>query len=177
MFNWNSLYNINWFVLINQLTPPTRRLPKWLAWLTVITSKVRQLHADFITYRTDTNYLLSVNSQRMVLERLLNRVYMTEPTDYTTSQLIADGFIYIANTPSAELLEYVYTEEEENPVYINTEAEGDPVFYYTESEINGGFKFIVNVPAALYATVDLPSMHAYIDRYNLCDKPYKIQSY
>lgn len=66
------MYNVDWDLLAKHMLPWFKRKQRFMDWLHVCLYPVKMLHSQFLTYRDETLYKLSITSQIMYLEKLLN---------------------------------------------------------------------------------------------------------
>lgn len=135
-----------------------------LAWLNISVSPVISVYQQFVLFRKNKLYELSITPQVCRLETLLNDRY-----DFTLRR------IYIDDAPEKGPV-YFYREAELQPVHIYTEVENLPVYLFTESEgAEYGDDFIVYVPVSL--VFDTAEMRSLVKKFRLTGMKFKIQTF
>jgi hypothetical protein len=162
------MYNLDIDSLVFKRTPPDLRLPKYVAWMQNMLSPMQTVNADFVSTMNGLKEELSINGQTMILEWALNQKWPA-----------AGGGILIDNTPDHKPRYYIFGEDENQGFlgYVRSEDEGFPplIYLYGEEEYEVENDFTVKVPASL--DFDTDEMKAFINKYKLADKRYKIETY
>lgn len=144
----DNTYSVNWNKLVSWLTPTALFKPKMFALLKSLISPVSTLHGDFIGFRSQKNYDLSITGQVCRLEKLLNDKY-----DSSLRR------IYITDGTKSKR-KYAFKASEFVPQPIYTDAEAKPYFIYQQGEITTvTYHFIINIPiSVVYNTDELISI-------------------
>lgn len=142
------MYSINWAILIRRDVTFSVRKPVMLAFLLALVSPVISLYNLFLNFKTFTDFDLQVTGQVRIL-----RYYLNQRFDTGLDRIeITDG-------DSNDIL-YIFLESENQPVYLPQFISGSTV------------DFIVRVPVQLIRYH--PQITAFIDRYKLASKRYRI---
>lgn len=162
------MFNINFTLQVKKLTPWFLQKDKMLAWLKELVSPIKNLHAQFLLERQNTNYFLMQNSQTIVLESLLNDYFnATGIWIQNSANLIPDNFIYTKLENASPLFAFQIGE----PI-LPPHAQ---VYLYQTLEYALFTHFIVWVPNTLVFSED--EMKGLVNKYKLADKNYVIQYY
>ncbi|MCK4500600.1 hypothetical protein KAU11_08880 [Candidatus Babeliales bacterium] len=167
--NYSKIYNIDFRVLANLLTPPFLRKERLIDWLVVLLKPLEEVNFSFNQFRRDSIYKVTHNGQVVFLQKVLNDRFDNE----FRRVKIADSFEY---NPV-----WVRPEEDELPVYVYEEDK--PVFIHSESDVFGDVDvdFIVSMPLDLkpVAPIDLTNLELQIksltNYYKLASKRYLIE--
>lgn len=155
-------FNINWDVLVVNLTPTFMRRPTLVAYLQALVSQTKYLYYKWYNWRIDNIYKLEHTNQICYLRGSLNDKF--DPVERR---------IYIGNGLLFDT-QYIFTEVEEQDVWLGTEAEEETVWLRTEAETaDTGLDFIVYVPETIYNT-QLDGLRAHIEFYKAGGKRYNI---
>lgn len=153
-FNYNIQRNNK------QALPSLLAKPKMLAWLFSLASPLQVIYNDFIAFREQVKYDLTINSQVNRLEKALRDKF-------------ADPGIFIEHPSDNLARTYIYTQAEQQPgIYLFTNAEAQPLYIHTQ-EYDEEFDFIVKVPAGTMDKGD--EIYDFVDRYRLAGKRFKIE--
>lgn len=160
----DNTYSVNWNKLISWLTPSVLFKPKIFALLKSIVAPISLLQGEFIGYRYQVNYELSITGQVCRLEKLLNDRY--DPVDRR---------IYISNgNPSPKKFAFKQNEFVPQPVY--TEPENVGYFIFQEGEITQQtYHFNVNVPVGL--AFDENEFKSVLNAFKMPAKKYTIETF
>jgi hypothetical protein len=159
-----AVYIIDYAKLVLWLLPGYLRQTKTIAWLNVAVSPVVYLYQQFVLFRKNKLYEISITPQVCRLETLLNDKF-----DFTQRR------IYIDDAPERGP-EYFYKEPELQPVFLYRESEALPVYFHTESEgAEYGDDFIVYVPLTL--VFDNAEMRSLVKKFKLPGMKFKIQTF
>lgn len=197
------MYNVDWLFLISNNVFFVLLTPIRIAWLQLVISPVRSVHASFLQYRDGVLYTLNFNSQTIYMEHVLNDrfdtvtrgIYIenqtnTPPTYFYNAEELRDP-VYMYNAYDAT----VTYDDGEFAVYNNMvwKAVGttvgilpsvgsshwtfykDITFYRNLAEYAGIVDFIVMVPVAV--TFDINEMKALVNFYKEAGKRYTIQTF
>ena len=125
-----------------------------LKWLSALLAPLKDLHADFKSFREKNIYRLNHNSQV---------VYMTEVLNDRFDKILRR--IVIEDGLDTDAL-IIYRRDELKPVFVKRRIEADPTFLYRRSEVGGSF--VVKGPICIL--YDVYEMRALIDQYRLASK-------
>lgn len=151
------MFNINFKYLIAILTPPILRNVKFLQWMNIILSSIRNIYLDFLDMRVNWLYDINFTAQIMYLEKKLQAELNTSLISITDGYMVS--LIYLQNEASNE-----------QPLFIYNEPENSPVFISNLSELDNEIDFYVNVPTGSDATI----INNIIRKYNILGKTYLI---
>jgi len=157
------MYNIDYIKLIKHTIPVAFRLPRMIAFITWLTQPIKDLHAQFLAYRTNANYELAHGSQVIYLEKYLNDRFDSnkrrisiidhDPNDYPVFR----------------------TDAEDDTVIFRTDAEGGTIIMRTNEELYSGFDFTIEIDNALgNLTPDINELRACVDLRKLPGMIYNI---
>jgi hypothetical protein len=197
------MFNINWIVFVRQLVPVALRKLKTFAWLDVLVSQVKALHATFLTYMVAVNYALAHNSQIISLTKFLNDRFDNVPRRIYIENVNNRSRDYIYNKIEGKQKRYLYNKWDPAVTYavgefavlgasvwISTVSNTNQLPYFgsfdwqfyktkffllNKSEFEGMNDFIIWVPAALVFDVNV--MKTYVNFYKYAGKRYTIQTY
>jgi len=149
------------------------RKPKQWAWFKILAAPVRNLYGLFTTNRNTNLYVLAHNSQVCYIQAALN----------DTFDAVSRG-IWIGD-PVFDDPEYIYMVDEDKPMWLGLVSEegstpyADPAPLYTIGEIysGAGETFIVHVPSAVYAALDVNRLKALINFYRLPARRFSIVTF
>lgn len=162
------MYSLDIDNLVIKRTPPDLRLPKYVAWMQNMLCPMQMVNDDFVSTVDRLKEELSINGQTMVLEWALNNKWPD-----------AAGGIQIDNTPDHKPRYYVWAKSENQGflAFVRSKDEGypAPAYLYGKDEYSVENDFTVRVPATL--DFDEDEMKAFINKYKLADKRYKIEIY
>jgi hypothetical protein len=161
----DNIYTVQWNKFTLWLIPPILRNNKIVAMATALTTSVNDLYVRFWQFRKSIQYRISINYQTCYLQKLLNDQY-----DFTLRRIkILNTFL---NSPATSL----YQNTEGVPVKLYQKSEGNPLILYQRSETaENNISFIIQIPAALYSTIDLTGLTALVQCYCLPTKTFIIQ--
>jgi hypothetical protein len=163
-----SKYDINFMKVIEYNTPPVKQSgTAFLAYLNCLIQPLQDKHDEiFYNYYPDLLQRLNYNSQTIVFEAVLNKIF----------GVTSAPFIYINNT-SNSISPIFFPKEVEgyNGVYFGKESEEEPIYFAKESEIKQTYDFIVNVPIA-YTASDL-QIRATVKKYKVAGKKFTVIYY
>lgn len=160
-----NIYKINWYKLVSWLLPNPLYKPKMFAWCKALVAPISSLHTNFLQFRKQKLYELSITPQVGSLAAMLNKRY--------------DGVqqrIYITNGERGENIYLFQDDEEGADLYIFLDAETQATYVYNDSEVgNNPAHFIVHIPLALAINID--ELKALINTYKLPSKRFQIQRF
>lgn len=166
------MFNINFNILVEQLTPSFLRYPKMLAWVKCLVVPVNYLYLELQSYRLVTLKKIEYTGQIIYLEKLLNDAYITIDTPYP---------IFIEDVANIEYFYLSNKIEGLPPVCISNKDENNtPVYIGNATEYITNCEFIVKIPQFVYdalTTADLNQMKTLINFYKIAGKRFIIQSY
>jgi hypothetical protein len=159
-----NVYDIDFLKLPCQVVSRPNRKPLFMVVVKAALYPFIFLHNHFTTYRKAKIYQLTITSQVVYLERLLNDRY-----DSTQRRIFIDDAI------EHEPL-FIYQEAELKPVFMYLESEASPQFLYTDGEAGEAKDdFVVFVPIdAAFTEIEMRSL---IDSYRLTGTKYTIQKF
>lgn len=157
----------DWYLLIWDILPSFFRIDFWVAYFEAHIAPVSTLSTSVYDYYTEAKVELRVNSQTIVLERALNRIFPNPGGDP----------IYIDNINSFLPIIYIFgISEGQPPLYVYSEDEGEPPLYtYSAAEYESDVDFNVYVSSSL--VFDEDKMRTYINKVILAGKKYSILTY
>ena len=166
----NVIYQIDWNKLPVILLPTFLRKQKQIAWLKSLFQPIKNIHSQFLDFRSKSNYKIDHTSQTGSIEQVLNDAH-----DQGERRIYIVDVLF--NAPV-----YFYNPEEDAPVhfYNSNENEEHPRFF-NESEVNViDSDFVVILPLEFQNTYyegssSMIRLKALIDFYRLPDKAYKIE--
>jgi len=155
--NW---YKINFDRLANLFTPELLKKESMMAVLRCFMRPMTTIYNLFLSFKAETDYKLSHNSQVCYLQAVLNDAF-----DYS------DRRIYIEDAPVLEWTRLLWTEAEDKPIMLGVFMLQSEKFIGSDS-----IDFIVFVPNALGLNDnDFVKMNALLRYYKLAGKRYEIQ--
>jgi hypothetical protein len=199
------MFNIDWFILRLISTPLNKRQPLRAAWLTVLISQVKALHAEFYLLITGKLYELQFTGQIIYLEQVLNdtfdndlrRIWIDNTADNSAR-------IFLWNKVEGQPKHYVFNKWNAVDSYViddhmtyqfkvyravvnNTNVApaanplvwryimDAPILFNREDYALYNTSFIVMVPTGL--VYDTSRLMALVNKYKLAGKSYTIQTY
>ncbi|MGJ1198826.1 hypothetical protein ACR777_05320 [Sphingobacterium spiritivorum] len=156
-------FNIN--RLIEQYKTELLRKPRHLAWLQSVAKPLQTLYGYFLSFRIDKLYEATITGEKNRLEKALQDRYVN-PDIYIIHQLdyLDTAWIWLKDEPVNHAWDFLKDEANPNQEYDYLRDEYDPEF-----------DFIVRVPVVLGDKV--PDLRAWIKRYVMAGKKYKIELY
>lgn len=156
-----SKYDINWKRLILWIIPEVLRKTLHVAWVVALIAPVVRLYFQFISFRNEIIYALTITPQVCYLEKALNDRFDSQQRG-----------IYITDPEEKPGLP-LYLKVEVKPVVLFTKAEAIAQILYTKSESGKfGVDFLVNVPSNVQ--FDLQELTAFLSNYKLPSKKFKV---
>lgn len=157
-----QIYNVDFTRLIRWLIPPLQRNTFTVNWLKALISPVVWLYNQFILYKTNVDYRISITPQVCSLQKVLNDTF-----DNTLRR------IQIADAPGRNIL-LIHTDEAAMPILLNMDETGNPTIIHTSSSYGSNTcDFIVIVPFSLTETQEY-RMKSILDNNKLASKRYNI---
>jgi hypothetical protein len=151
-----SIFNINWYNVVENLTPSFWRKTKaniearLIAYLRSVIAPMQELSDILRIFQYQTMLFLDYCGQHLSLENLLNDNWDNEQRRiYITENNIVNGYIYI------DL--YLQPETDPSPisVYLQDEGGGIPFSLYLQGEVIGAtYNFTINVPVTVLYDID-----------------------
>lgn len=159
-------YVINYTKLVTQRIPFDLRFPEVVAYLMILAAPFIGLYNNFLLFRDQVIYKLTITPQVVYLEKMLNDRY-----DTTLRRIyIMDGQEY------AQL--FIYRKAELKPLFLYRKSEvAKPKNYlYVSGEVGQStFDFVVFVPVEI--PFDQNEISSLIESYALPSKDYNIQTF
>lgn len=151
--------------LIKILFPFTLRSSSVIALVIALAASFRYIYSLFMIYVTDINKSLSYNAQYPLLQKLLND--KLDPTDRR---------ILVEDDPTTITGLFIYPQTYEDVILLESEIENN-CSLLTQSSTWGFNPFVVKLPAALYADVDIVNQtKRHLDIYKYFGTKYTIIS-
>lgn len=149
--------------IAKNITPPRLRSYELEAFMKSMNASLLHLLSLFYTNEQRTRFEMSFNGQVMYIEKLLNIKFNNNGDE-----------IYITDPEiSEETYLYNFSEENEDVYVYNFSENQSPLYLYNSSEYT--VNFLVYVPTGLIN--NWIEFRAWIDRYKLISKTYKIIEY
>jgi hypothetical protein len=142
------MYGINWNTFIQERVPSPARKPVMVGWLNAMLSPLKTLHTLFLVFRNTEERNLEITPQVRILRYWLNEFF-----DFDDRRF--------------EILDY----ENVEPILIWGESYNSPV-YLPVFMSSSAFDFIVIAPCE--AQVSVVQIRAFLDRFKLAGKRYKL---
>ncbi len=169
-----AMYNVNLTTIIDWLLPSFLKGPTIVAFLRAAVLPLQNLHFSLDAFRTQKHYELSITSQVIWLEKMLNKLYDPINED-----------IYIVDVGASNQVNIYFDSEVKRPpiLFFASETATEETVIYFNSESVNEFNFTVMVPAALYSTLVvnnnslLSNMKININKYKIFGTVYIIKSY
>lgn len=168
MYSWltNILANTSLKDIVTLQVPPHKRQLMRLALLHTFISPLIEIYNEFKSYRNNALYELNFDGSTIHFEHFLNEKFNQGGTGIVIETIGTSNQVFIENKNYGA-----------DKVFIKSKGTtGDSVFVGTKAYYESFTDFIVKVPAALYVTLNLDEMKAYIDKYRLPGRIYEIQS-
>lgn len=150
-------YNINFNRLVVQLMPTFLRQPRMIAFISLFSAELTKLHNAWLIKKSQDETWLQHNSQVCKLRKILN----DEFDDIERRIKITDGQFYDR--------QYVYTLGEKKPKYL-----GKIFIRQNTDYADTGIDFFVVVPVEINIEQNKYKLKAWVNRYRLASKRYKI---
>jgi len=154
-------FNIKKYALL--LTPPFKRSPVWIGFLSAAVRPLSEMYQKFLEAREQNLIRMRFNYQVCSLEYRLNDAFdPVERRIYISKAVIYDGV-------------FLYTEAEDDAQQSKTKwlnNDSDPIFLRMDMELNSDFDVVVKIP---YAAINQIRLSAEIDYYKLPSKRYSIE--
>lgn len=150
-------YKINFNKLVVQLMPTFLRQPRMIAFISLFSAELTDLHNAWLVKKSADETWLQHNSQVCKLRKILN----DEFDDIERRIKITDGQLYDR--------QYIYTLGEKKPKYL-----GKIFIRQNTDYADTGIDFFVIVPVEINIEQNKYKLEALINRYRLASKRYKI---
>ncbi|HNX90009.1 MAG TPA: hypothetical protein PKH58_13110 [Paludibacteraceae bacterium] len=167
------MFNVNLNSIITWLLPTFLRGATLIAILKALLHPLQSLHFLLDAFRIQKQYELSITSQVIWLEKMLNTIF--DPLN---------ELIYIQDVGAVNQVYMSNKAESPHPRYLYNKAEAAyPTYIYNKSEDIYQFNFTVMVPLAIYNNLllnnnsGLNQMKANLNKYKMFGTIYIIQSY
>ena len=182
------MFSLDWDLLLQRKLPWYKRLARFISWQKALFTGIKVLYGWFITYKDDTFYRLSITSQIIYLEKLLNDKFnegLPARADSSTVGLYdgAPTGIFISDPSDAIFPQYIWNKIEQRPkTFLYNKSESGPKTYlYNISEIDGEYDFIIKVPIALGDVTTnallVAQIKAQVNIYRIAGKRFNIVNY
>lgn len=152
------MYNIDFNILAQMLTPWFVRKPRFLSWVYSMFKPLAWLNTNVIQpWRERMVKYLSYDGMTVNMERYLNIEYSLVYNPNTRAADITAADIIYIETTSNNALRYVYNKAEQNPpIYLYNKAESEePEYFYNLSEAPTFPNFTVWIPNSLGGTFEV----------------------
>lgn len=153
-------FNIKKYALL--LTPPFKRSPVFIGFLSAFVRPLSELYQQFLKSREQNLIRMRFNYQVCSLEYRLNDAFdPLEKRIYISKAVLYEGV-------------YLYTKAEDDAQHSKTKwlhDESDPIYLRTKDELYSDYDFTVNIPNT---PINLYQLRAEIDFYKLPTKRYQI---
>ena len=150
-------YKINFNKLVVQLMPTFLRQPRMIAFISLFSAELTKLYNAWLIKKSQDETWLQHNSQVCYLRKILN----DEFDDIERRINITDGQLYDR--------QYVYTLGEKKPKYL-----GKIFIRQNTDYADTGIDFFVVVPVEINNEQNKYKLEAWVNRYRLASKRYKI---
>jgi hypothetical protein len=164
-----NLFDIDFRILIEWLTPPNKRGATHLAWLRSLVSPLNTKRTSFFdVFLVEQIELVKRNGQKIILEDTLNKVF--NPDLFPA--------IYIDNTGDDVSASVFYNKNEGYPrqLFYN-QAEAIPNYIYTEVETFTNKNFIIYVPILVLSSFTSEQIRAEVMKYKPIGPKFTIVTY
>lgn len=159
-----SRYDVNFKRLALLLLPTFWRKPLLATIAYAAVSPLCYIHTRFVLFRRDSVYRLTHNGQVCYLRAVLNDQFDPIERRITVTETAGDAGILMLYKREVERAQLVPTREVGRAVIVNRRG---------FDGINA-FDFWVNIPAALFESVDVTRLKAIVGTYKLASKRFSI---
>ena len=155
-------YSVIFISLCQYLIPSFLRKTKLISFLKVMLSSLQNMNDEFVLFVESKVYEMSITSQVIYLEKLLNDNF-----DYELRR------IYIEDAVNLDTVFLRYENEQRDNVVIRYESEGvlTDCFRY-ESEYNDSNSFIVRIPNSV---TNITLLKALVNKHRAASKLFDVQ--
>ena len=150
-------YKINFNKLVIQLLPTFLRKPRMIAFISLFSNELTKLHNAWLVKKSQDETWLNHDSQVCKLRKILN----DEFDDLQRRIIITDGQLHERK--------YIYTLGEKKPKYL-----GKIFIRQNTDYADTGIDFFVVVPVEINIEQNKYKLEAWVNRYRLASKRYKI---
>jgi hypothetical protein len=159
-----NIYKVNWFKLVSWLLPSDLFMPKTFALCKALATPIATLHTNFLAYRKQCLYDLTITPQICWLVKLLNDKF-----DYVQRR------IYISEGERGDNI-YLFQDAEDGNEYLFQNAEVEQIWLFNDSEVgNNPAHFVVYIPASVASKIDV--LKSILNIYKLPSRRYQIQTF
>jgi len=172
-----SIFNINWYNVVENLTPSfwrktkTEQESKLIPYLRSVITPIQELSDTLYTFQYQTMLFLNYCGQHLSLENMLNDKWdSTQRRIYITENNIINGYVYL------DL--YLQGETDPTPIsfYLQGESGGIPFSLYLQGETIGAtYNFTINVPVSI--SFDTNEMTKKVKNYSEAAKTFNIVTF
>jgi hypothetical protein len=172
-----SIFNINWFNVVENLTPSfwretkTGLEAKLIPYLRSVAKPIQDLSDELESFQVQTMAFLDYNGQHQVLEAYLNDNYdNTQRRIFITENNIVNGATII------DL--YLQGETDPSPlsIYLQGESSLVPFSLYLQGEtISPTYNFTINIPVSI--TFDTDTLTEQVKNYSEAAKTFNIVTF
>jgi len=157
-----NIYRLDISKLLRWLVPVSLRQPRTMAFIAAYGSTLQYVYAQFIGYKFNVEYDLTITPQYCYIQKALNDQF-----DFTQRRIRVVKGVYYPPQP-------LYLKIEGKPLVLYTKAEGTQDVFYQKSETQQfSSDFIVQVPQLM--SFDIDRMKAVVNKYCLPGKIFSIQ--
>ena len=171
------MYNVNLTTLAKWLLPSFLRGKTLIALLRMLVVPLQKLYQLLDAFRSDKQFELSITSQVIWLEKMLNKYFDPLIAGIYIVDVGAVNQVYVANKSEIPHPRYLYNKSD--IAYVNAQK----TILYNKNEGVFAYNFTVMVPNALYQELllnnqnGLNRMKAKLNQYKLFGTIYNIQPY
>lgn len=158
------MFNIDWNKFAGWLLPSYLKKERMFAWVQVMLAALKNLYAQFMTFRVATRMQIAITNQTMVLEDELNKLLGLNKIVVIRNQVYQQNSNYIYYLSEASNIDIYSCFLNENVV--------EPTYSYLLTEQLSEFDFVVHAPV----DASEQKITAFVDKYKLPDKTYKIET-
>lgn len=197
------MFNVNWTWFIYWNLPIGKRKPIIIAWVTLLVSQAKSLHATFLSFRNDNIYKVRFTGQIIYLTKRLNDKWDSVNRGIYIDNVADMDRVFVYNRAEQQPARYLYNKWSSVTSYavgdfvvsgtsvykcIQASTNNPPAscptywqfhkfrtFIKNKSEAQSQYDFIVKVPVAV--TFNIDEMKAVVEYYKLAGKRFTIQTY
>jgi len=160
--------NIQLIAFVKGYLPPALRLPRFMALLRALLAPWSRRNDELNTFAATAEKEANIIPQVAILEAVLNELF--DPSNS----------IYIDHSTDGAYAPVVYFLSEAQPLtlYLDNSYSptGDNPFVFFYQEVIDAYKYVVHVPAAVWATYQ-PRIIAIIKKYQLAGTSFKVVTF
>ena len=158
------MFNVNLTWVISWLLPTFMRGAALKSMLKSLVTPLQNVHNALDVFRIQKQYELSITSQVIWIEKMLNKIYDPIGEGITIEDVGYFDQVYLRNKA-----------ESPHPKYIYNKSEGeDAKILYNKNEAFYHYRFKVMVPDAIYDVSILDSIKANLNKYKMFGTQYQI---